>query len=144
MAGKKHAEKHPRCPKLQNAPRVCCAKPHVCPPWIEGKKLLQKHRCQLSCNTTFWGKQMVGELSNLLIAKSLCHKTVFTSWYQTTFKQEQKVTFPTLLVNCSHLCKRAVQSPYAHDSAAITGFMFYTRNSASQTTVRLAHPMQLH
>lgn len=81
---------------------------HASPPW----------------NTALWGKQMVGELSNLPIAKSSSHKTVFTSRYQTTFKQEQKVTFLTLLVNCSHLYKRAIQSPYAHDSSAITRFGF--------------------
>lgn len=67
---------------------------------------------------------MVGELSNLPVAKPSSHKTVFTSRYQTTFKQEQKVTFLTLLVNCSHLYKRAIQSPYAHDSSAITRFSF--------------------
>lgn len=95
----------------------------VCSGWKE-RSYSRNIPASPPCNTTLWGKQMVQELSNLLIAKSLSHKTVFTSWYQKTFKQEQKVTFPTLLVNCSHLCKRAIQSPYAHDSTAITRFGF--------------------
>lgn len=125
-AEKQQAEKHlvnqQRCPRQQKSTTcLLCKDPHVSA--VAGKAWSYSRsihvRPSLQCCLT--GKTH-GERA--LWSTSLSHKVLFTSQYQTTFKQEQKVTFPALPVNCSHLCKRAIQSPYAYDSTAITRFGF--------------------